>query len=120
MTQPALPAASLGLDDVVVVVTGGASGIGRVTAGYPWEPERVVLVDTDAAMLEAAIDELAASDRVTSSPPTPLDEAQMDAAVTAAVERFGRLDGLVTCAGSARSLRRHSTCRGRCGRGSST
>ena len=100
VTQPPLPAASLGLDDVVVVVTGGASGIGRVTAGYlVGAGARVVLVDTDAAMLEAAVDELAASDRVTSFAADTTDEAQMDAAVTAAVERFGRLDGLVACAG---------------------
>ena len=100
VTQPALPAASLGLDDVVVVVTGGASGIGRVTAGYlVGAGARVVLVDTDAAMLEAAVGELAASDRVTSFAADTTHEAQMDAAVTAAVERFGRLDGLVACAG---------------------
>ena len=100
VTQPALPAASLGLDDVIVLVTGGASGIGRVTAGYlVGAGARVVLVDTDEAMLEAAIGELAASDRVTSVAADTTDEAQMDAAVTAAVERFGRLDGLVACAG---------------------
>ena len=66
VTQPTIPTASLGLDDLVILVTGGASGIGRVTAGYlVGAGARVVLVDTDAAMLEAAIEELAASDRVT-------------------------------------------------------
>ena len=100
VTQPSLPAASLGLDDVVVVVTGGVSGIGRVIAGYlVGAGARVVLVDTDAAMLEAAVDESAASDRVTSFAADTTHEAQMDAAVTAAVERFGRLDGLVAYAG---------------------
>lgn len=99
-TQHPLPATSLGLDDDIILITGGASGIGRATAGYlVGAGARVVLVDTDEAMLEAATRVLAASDRVMSVAADTTDEADMDAAAAAVVERFGRLDGLVTCAG---------------------
>ena len=51
----------LHLKDKVVVITGGASGIGRVTAEYfRGEGARLVLGDVQQAALDAAVAELRA------------------------------------------------------------
>ena len=89
------------MDDRAAFVTGGAGGIGRATcqafldAGY-----RVALTDLDADASAAAAAELDPSGEsvvgiacdVSSTP-------SVDAAVAAAVERFGRLDSLANVAG---------------------
>jgi len=80
----------------VVWVTGGASGIGRATAvALAREGARVIASDRDAAGLE----ELAAETEAT---PEPLDVSQSDDVARVAssiLERHGRLDALVHCAG---------------------
>jgi NAD(P)-dependent dehydrogenase (short-subunit alcohol dehydrogenase family) len=100
VTQLPLPAAGLGLGGCAVLITGGASGIGRATAQYLVEAgARVVLTDTDEAMLEDAVGALAPSEGLATVAADTTDETGMDAAVAGTVERFGRLDGLVACAG---------------------
>lgn len=98
-TQP-LPTGDLGLANKNIVITGGASGIGRATAGYlAGAGARLVLVDMNRDMLEAAQGELASRNRVAIEVADTTDEGAMDAAMTAALDRSGSLDGLVTCAG---------------------
>ena len=95
-----LPEGSLGDRGPHVLITGGAGGIGRATAEYLLsQGARVVLTDIDEEALARATAVLRPADAVAAIRADTTDEAQMTAAVAAAVERFGRLDGLVTAAG---------------------
>lgn len=99
-TLPPLPATGLGLEGDTIMITGGASGIGRATARYLVAVgAQVVLADTDAALLEEAASVVGPAEAVAVHAADTTDEAAMDRAIASAVERFGRLDGLVTCAG---------------------
>jgi NAD(P)-dependent dehydrogenase (short-subunit alcohol dehydrogenase family) len=86
-----------------VLVTGGTSGVGLgaaealVRCGRP-----VVLLGRDASRTAAAADalaEVAAADLVLGHNGDTRDERALGAAVHLALERWGRLDGLVTAAG---------------------
>jgi NAD(P)-dependent dehydrogenase (short-subunit alcohol dehydrogenase family) len=83
----------------VALVTGGASGIGRATAErLAVDGFRLALADVDIAGLDRAVAELAPDDALA----IPTDVRSFDAcaaAVSAAVDRLGRLDVLVNCAG---------------------
>ncbi len=89
------------LADRVFVVTGGAGGIGRgITTALLDDGARVVLTDLDHARTAAAAADLDTDGSRTHAVAADLsDAAQPDAVVAAAVERFGRLDGLVNNAG---------------------
>jgi meso-butanediol dehydrogenase / (S,S)-butanediol dehydrogenase / diacetyl reductase len=79
----------------VAIVTGGASGIGAaVVARLAGESARVLLVDRNPPAHDAL------GDTVTFHQADMSDPASVDAAVAAAVERFGRLDFLVNNAGT--------------------
>jgi NAD(P)-dependent dehydrogenase (short-subunit alcohol dehydrogenase family) len=87
----------------VVVVTGGGSGIGRATA------QRVVRDGASVAVLDAnadgaaetvaAIDTAGGEGRALALVTDVSDDAAVADAVARTVERFGRVTGVVTCAG---------------------
>jgi NAD(P)-dependent dehydrogenase (short-subunit alcohol dehydrogenase family) len=84
--------------DSTFMITGGASGLGAGTARKLVSRDANVLVaDMNQAQGEALAREL--GDRACFARTNVTDEAQVKAAVAAAVARFGRLDGLVNCAG---------------------
>lgn len=94
------------LDGRVAIVTGAASGLGRASAAlFVAEGARVIFADLNEEGAQQAAEEAApgASDRASAErvDVTRLEDcARM---VTAALTRYGRLDILVTCAGSGES-----------------
>jgi NAD(P)-dependent dehydrogenase (short-subunit alcohol dehydrogenase family) len=86
------------LDDKVVLITGGESGIGLASARrFVAEGARVHLVGLDAAALRAAADELDGLATVADV----TDEAAVAAAIAAGAGRYGRYDVLFSNAGIA-------------------
>lgn len=86
----------LQLRDQVVVITGGASGIGLVTARtFAGEGARLVLGDVNAAALDAVAGELGAVGQVVDVREYP----QCERLVARAVDAYGRVDVLVNSAG---------------------
>ena len=82
----------------VALVTGAASGIGRAAVRrLAAEGARVAAVDLDLAGAEAALAEAGADGVALQCDVTR--EAEVAAAVTATVDRLGRLDALLACAG---------------------
>jgi 3alpha(or 20beta)-hydroxysteroid dehydrogenase len=90
-----------GLDGRAVVVTGGASGIGRaVCERLLSEGASVALVDRNEDAVRTARDALA-SDRLLGVVADVTTEDGTEHYYAAAIERFGRLDGLFANAGIA-------------------
>jgi NAD(P)-dependent dehydrogenase (short-subunit alcohol dehydrogenase family) len=84
------------MKDKVIVVSGGANGIGaEVSARLASEGARVVITDLNGAQAEAK----AAAIGAFGVPCDITSPEQCDNAAQAAVEKFGRLDGVVNCAG---------------------
>jgi NAD(P)-dependent dehydrogenase (short-subunit alcohol dehydrogenase family) len=84
----------------VALITGGASGIGLATAEtLGREGIRLVLADIDANGLERAVESLGGADQAFAIATDVRSVADCERAVAAALERFGRLDILVNCAG---------------------
>ena len=83
-----------GLKDKVVIVTGGAHGIGKAyCSGFAKAGARVVIADIDKPAAEAAASEIGAQ-----ALPTQVDVSNEDATKKLAaqtVERFGRIDVLI-------------------------
>jgi 3-oxoacyl-[acyl-carrier protein] reductase len=93
----------LNLRDHVLVITGAASGMGRAIArAAAVEGARLVLSDFDGDRLKATAGELAGEVRHLRADVTRTPEIE---SIFALAEReFGRLDGLVTCAGIITTL----------------
>lgn len=82
----------------VFLITGGASGLGAATArSFVGAGGRVALADLNRAAGEALVAEL--GDGAVFVATDIADEASARAAVAKAVTAFGRLDGLIGCAG---------------------
>ena len=85
----------------VVLITGGARGIGAATAAVLVQRgARVVLVDLDADPLRELVERLG-NEHATSITGDVTDLASMQTAVAHAVERFGGIDVVVANAGIA-------------------
>ena len=90
-----------GLHEKVVLVTGGASGIGRaVVERLLAEGSNVVFVDLDENAVRVTYDQLA-SDRALGIVADVTSEEDTERYYGAALERFGRVDGLHANAGIA-------------------
>lgn len=89
------------LQDKTAIVTGGASGFGAgIVKHFAAAGARVLLTDRDAGKGEATARELKQSPGEVSFMPVDVtDQAQVQAAVDQAIERYGRLDILVNNAG---------------------
>lgn len=82
----------------VFLITGGASGLGAATArSFVGAGGRVALADLNRAAGEALVAEL--GDGAVFVATDIADEASARAAVAKVVTAFGRLDGLIGCAG---------------------
>ena len=92
----------MSFEDKVIIVTGGAGGIGRATAGaFAKAGGHVVIADLNSEGAEAAAKEISDS-----GGPKPLasrcdvsDERSVEKTVDAAIKDFGRLDVVVNNAG---------------------
>ena len=88
------------IEDRVFLVTGGGSGLGAAVAEMIVAAGgKAVLLDVNAEAGEAKASELGAAALFVKTDVT--SDADGKAAVAAAKEHFGRLDGLVNCAGVA-------------------
>jgi 2-dehydro-3-deoxy-L-rhamnonate dehydrogenase (NAD+) len=88
------------LHDRVAVITGGAQGIGYATAARMLDSgAAVALWDIDSARLELARAELSAKGGVSAVQVELTDEASVEAAMQATLQRHGQVDILVNNAG---------------------
>jgi NAD(P)-dependent dehydrogenase (short-subunit alcohol dehydrogenase family) len=100
------------MSDEVLLVTGGASGIGRavvrLAAQRHW---RVCIIDRDGAALESAAAEALehGADKVWATQCDVSSEASMEVCFDAAEEQLGPLSGLFTSAGIERRGFAHET-----------
>jgi NAD(P)-dependent dehydrogenase (short-subunit alcohol dehydrogenase family) len=91
------------LDGKSIVITGGASGQGRVAAGiFAREGARLVLADASADGLAETLAQLPAGTDVAVSVGDLTTEPANEAMVALAVARSGRLDGLYNASGLVR------------------
>jgi NAD(P)-dependent dehydrogenase (short-subunit alcohol dehydrogenase family) len=90
------------LEGRIAIVTGAARGIGRACAErFLAEGASVVIADVDAARLAETAREIGPPDRVLAVVTDVARKEEVEALVTAAVRRFGRLDIMVNNAGIA-------------------
>jgi len=86
--------------DQVVVITGAASGFGKILTGRLHDVgARLVLGDINAEPLAGVVAELGGGDRLVHQACDVAVEADVQALVATARERFGRLDIIVNNAG---------------------
>ncbi len=89
------------LQDKVAIITGAARGIGRGCAdAFAREGARVVVADREVALGEATAREIRDSGHAAFFVAVDVSVAdQVEAMVSRAIEKYGRLDVLVSCAG---------------------
>ena len=88
------------MSDKVIVVSGGANGIGaEVSSRLVSEGARVVVADLNASQIEARVASLEDGGRAFGLVCDVTSPEQCEALTKSVVEKFGRLDGLVNCAG---------------------
>ena len=108
------------IEGQVAAVTGGAAGIGRACAErYAAEGAKVAVIDRDVKTGEEMVDGIIASggEAIFISGDCT-SEADMDAAIAAIVDTYGRLDILANCAGGFHdtpTIEEHDTERWRAG-----
>jgi 2-hydroxycyclohexanecarboxyl-CoA dehydrogenase len=89
----------LGLDGRIVIVTGGASNLGRaITLGFAHEGARVVIADVDDSQAKKVASE-APSGTITSRHTDVTDWDSVQSTVQFVESSMGRIDVLVNCAG---------------------
>ena len=95
------------LDDRVIIVTGGAAGIGRAFAeGFVREGASVVLADINGEASERSAEELRqAGGQALGLTVDVSDQAQTEMMVAETMSRFGRITGLVNNAAIALRVR---------------
>jgi 3-oxoacyl-[acyl-carrier protein] reductase len=89
------------MHDKVIVVSGGCSGIGaEVSARLAAEGARVMIADVNIAQAEAKAASIGTAGGCAAGVACDItNPEQCEAVAQAAVEKFGRLDGVVNCAG---------------------
>ena len=89
--------------DQVVVVTGASSGIGRAAAlAFAREGAKTVLLSRSREKLEAVAEEIRALGQdVFVAPADVGSKEEVDAAIAAALEHYGRIDVLFNNAGKS-------------------
>lgn len=91
------------IEGKVFIVSGGASGLGRASAEKLLAcGASVVLLDLPSSKGEAVA---AAMGKAAFLPGDVTDEASVQAAVELAKEKFGRLDGAISCAGTGAAMK---------------
>jgi NAD(P)-dependent dehydrogenase (short-subunit alcohol dehydrogenase family) len=96
----------LELNDRVVLVTGGSTGLGRaLVGGLVAEGARVAFCGRDVVRLAEAEATLAAPEQIAAVPADVSDPSDLERFVGVALERWGRIDGLVNNAGRSAAQR---------------
>jgi 3-oxoacyl-[acyl-carrier protein] reductase len=91
------------MQDKVIVVSGGAGGIGaEVSARLASEGALLVIADLHAPEAETKAASIGPGGRAIGVACDITSAEQCEAAVQAAIKKFGRLDGAVNCAGYSR------------------
>lgn len=90
------------LSDMVTVITGGGSGIGRATAQlFAAQGAQVIILDIDAASVNQTLASLSGPHPGSSRILDVTDPAQVASAIESVVRDYGRLDKLVNVAGGS-------------------
>ena len=89
--------------DKVVLVTGGSAGLGRaIGAAFASRKAKVVLAARGEDALQAAVEAIhRAGGEALATPTDVTQDGQVEALVAGVIERCGRLDVLVNCAGAS-------------------